>query len=254
MSGIRFESSNGVALITIDRPERRNAIDRPTAEALAAALDDLDARDDVAVGVLTGAGSSFSAGMDLKALSAGGERPLTESRGMFGIVEQPPLKPLIAAVEGAALGGGFEIALACDLIVAASNAVFGLPEVRRGLVAAAGGLIRLPRRIPSAIALELALTGGPLSAERSSELGLINRLCEPGAALEVALALAAEIAQNAPLAVRSAKQIIRESLDLPVVEAFRQQQPAVAIVRGSEDAHEGALAFVEKRSPAWQGR
>ena len=254
MTGIRFESIERIALITIDRPERRNAIDRLTADALAAALDELDARDDLAVGVLTGAGSSFSAGMDLKAVNAGGERPITASRGMFGIAERPPEKPLIAAVEGAALGGGCEIALACDLIVAASNASFGLPEVKRGLVASAGGMIRLPRRIPRAIALEHVLTGAPLTADRARELGLVSRVCEPGDAQEVALGLAGEIAQNAPLAVRAAKQIVGDSLDVPFAVAFTAQQPKVQMVRESEDAREGMLAFIEKRPAVWRGR
>lgn len=254
MNGIVLETLDGVALITIDRRERRNAIDRPAAEALAAALDELDARDDLVAGVLTGAGSSFSAGMDLKALAAGGERPDTESRGMFGIVERPPVKPLIAAVEGPALGGGFEIVLACDLIVAAADAVLGLPEVKRGLVAAAGGLIRLPRRIPFGIALELVMTGESIGADRGQELGLVNRVCEPGRAQDVALALASLVASNAPLAVQSAKRIIHESLELAIGDAFVRQQSAVQLVRDSEDAREGMLAFVEKRPAVWRGR
>jgi enoyl-CoA hydratase/carnithine racemase len=249
-----LEPQGRIALITIDRPERRNAIDRPTAEALAAALDELDQRDDLTVGVLTGAGSSFCAGMDLKALATTGERPVTEARGMFGIAEQPPHKPLIAAVEGSALGGGLEIALACDLIVAASTASFGLPETKRGLVAAAGGLIRLPRRIPPAIASELMLTGDPISAARAYELGLVNVICEPGHAVQGALELAARIAKNAPLALRTAKRIVNETLALPVADAFAHQAPLVQAVRDSEDAREGTQAFVEKRAPAWQGR
>src|SRR5206468_258554 len=181
---IRFEAARGVAVITIDRPRVRNAVDLPTAEAIAAALDELDARDDVRAGILTGAGGFFSAGMDLKALNATGQRPISASRGAFGVVERPPETPLIAAVEGPALGGGFEIALACDLIVASAEARFGFPEVKRGLVAAAGGLIRLPRRIPSAVALEMVLTGEPIAAERARELGLVSRVVEPGTALD----------------------------------------------------------------------
>jgi enoyl-CoA hydratase len=254
-NAIRLEARDRVALITIDRPQRRNAIDLPTAQALAEALDELDANDDLFVGVLTGAGASFCAGMDLKALSTGGGvRPYTESRGMFGIVEQPPRKPLIAAVEGHALGGGFEIALACDLIVAAENASFGLPEVKRGLIASAGGVIRLPRRIPSAIALELVLTGEPLPAPRAHELGLVNRLCAPGAVQDVALELARQIAQNAPLAVCAAKRVHHTSAGLEIAEAFLRQQHTVERVRQSEDAREGTLAFVEKRAPVWHGR
>jgi enoyl-CoA hydratase len=254
MSGIKVERLERVCVITIDRQERRNAIDQPTAEALAAALEDFDARHDVVVGVLTGAGGSFSAGMDLKALAAGGARPDTESRGMLGITGRPPVKPLIAAIEGPALGGGFEIALACDLIVAATSASFGLPEVRRGLVAAAGGLIRLPRRIPAAVALELILTAEPITAERGYALGLVNQLCEPGQGRETALALAARIAANAPLAVRAAKRIASDSTNLSMADAFANQQPIVQMVRESEDAREGTRAFVEKRAAEWQGR
>src|SRR4051794_12619374 len=232
LNWIRFEACDRVALITIDRPQRRNAIDLPTAAALADALEELDTKHDLFVGVLTGAGGSFCAGMDLKALNAaGGGRPYTESRGMFGIVERPPRKPLIAAVEGHALGGGFEIALACDLIVAAENASFGLPEVKRGLIASAGGVIRLPRRIPSAVALELVLTGEPLPASRAHELGLVNRLCAPGTAQDVALELADQIALNAPLAVCAAKWIHHSSAELSIAEAFLRQQHTVETVR-----------------------
>ena len=251
---IRFEAARGVAVITIDRPRVRNAVDQPTAEAIAAALDELDARDDVRAGILTGAGGFFSAGMDLKALNATGQRPISASRGAFGIVEDPPETPLIAAVEGPALGGGFEIALACDLIVASAEARFGFPEVRRGLVAAAGGLIRLPRRIPSAVALEMVLTGEPIGAERARELGLVSRVVEAGTALDAARGLAAAIAANAPLAVRTSKRIAYESADWPLAEAFERQQPIVQVVRDSEDAREGARAFVEKREPVWAGR
>jgi enoyl-CoA hydratase/carnithine racemase len=254
VSGIRFEAQGRIALITVDRPEQRNAIDRPAAEALAAALDELDARDELTVGVLTGVGPSFSAGMDLKALSATGERPHTQTRGMFGIAERPPRKPLIAAVEGPALGGGLEIALACDLIVASATASFGLPEVRRGLVASAGGLVRLPRRIPAAAAVELILTGDPISATRGYELGLVNAISEPGQALHAALELAARIGQNAPLALLTAKQIVNETLAMSVSEALAHQASLVQAVRDSHDAREGTQAFVEKRDPVWQGR
>jgi enoyl-CoA hydratase/carnithine racemase len=253
-SDVRFETRDAVAVITIDRPAVRNAVDRATAEGIAAALDELDARKEVAVGILTGAGAAFSAGMDLKALTVTGERPVSESRGVFGIAERPPEKPLIAAVEGFALGGGFEIALACDLIVAASDARFGLPEVRRGLVAAAGGAIRLPRRIPSAIAMEMLLTGEPLQAARAYALGLVNRVVEPGEALAAALELATAISAGAPVAVRTAKQIANESAEWPIREAFERQRPLIQAVRDSEDASEGARAFVEKRAPVWRGR
>jgi len=251
---VTFAAAGGVGVITLDRPDVRNAVDRPTAEAIARALDELDGNDDVTVGVLTGAGGIFSAGMDLKAFSATGERPIVDGRGAFGICERPPEKPLIAAVEGKALGGGFEIALACDCIVAAEDAAFGLPEVKRGLVAAAGGLVRLPRQLPRNLAMELVITGEPMAATRAHELGLVNHLAPHGGALEAALALAARVAPNAPLAVRASKRVVVESAGWPADEQFDRQRPLVAVVRNSDDAKEGARAFVEKRAPAWQGR
>jgi enoyl-CoA hydratase/carnithine racemase len=251
---VRFEVTDGVGVITIDRPRVRNAVDKPTAEAIAAALDELDGRDDIHAGVLTGSGPVFSAGMDLKAFSATKERPISATRGGFGIVERPPATPIIAAVEGRALGGGFEMALACDLIVAAENAEFGLPEVRRGLVAAAGGVVRLPRRLPRNIAMELVLRGNPLAAAEAQRFGLVNRLTPPGKAVEEAVRLAAEIAGHAPLAVRTAKWLVDASADWPAEEAFARQAPYTAAVRESADAAEGARAFVEKRPPVWTGR
>jgi enoyl-CoA hydratase/carnithine racemase len=250
---VLFEVAGAIATITLNRPGRRNAIDLPMAEAISAALDEMDARADVTVGVLAAAGTVFSAGMDLKAFSATGQRPLTEARGAFGITARPPAKPLIAAVEGRALGGGFEIALACDLIVAAKDAQFGLPEVKRGLVAAAGGVLRLPRRIPGAIAKELILTGEPISASRAFDLGLVNRVVPPGTAVAEARELAAAIAANAPLAVRTAKLLVEESARWPLDEAFARQAPHTDRVRSSADAAEGARAFVEKRAPVWTG-
>jgi enoyl-CoA hydratase/carnithine racemase len=253
-ANVTTEVVGGVAVITIDRPQVRNAIDRATAEEIAAALDELDARDDAVAGVLTGAGGLFSAGMDLKAFSASGERPISERRGAFGICGSPPEKPIIAAVEGKALGGGFEIALACDCIVAAADAAFGLPEVKRGLVAAAGGVVRAPQRLPRNLAMELVITGEPLPAARAYELGLVNRLAPTGQALAEALVLASKIAPNAPLAVKTSKRIVNESAVWPDGELFDRQRPWVDVVRNSEDAREGARAFVEKRAPAWQGR
>jgi enoyl-CoA hydratase/carnithine racemase len=254
MSTVTFEASGGLAVITIDRPQVRNAVDRATAETLAAALDELDRRDDVTVGVLTGAGGFFSAGMDLKAFSASGERPISESRGSFGICGRPPDKPLIAAVEGKALGGGFEIALACDCIVAAADAAFGLPEVKRGLVAAAGGVVRLPQRIPRNVAMEMVITGEPIGAPRAQELGLVSRLATSGEALAAAREIAEVVAANAPLAVKTSKRVLRESALWPDEELFERQAPIIDVVRNSEDAKEGARAFVEKRAPLWQGR
>ncbi|WP_019874281.1 crotonase/enoyl-CoA hydratase family protein [Sporichthya polymorpha] len=251
---VLFEVTDGVALITLNRPERRNAIDLPTAEAIDAALTQLDERDDVVVGVIAGSGPVFSAGMDLKVIAAGGPRPIVPGRGAFGIVENPPAKPLIAAVEGAALAGGFEIALACDLIVAAEDATFGLPEVKRGLAAAAGGAVRLPQRIPYSHAMRMILTGEPIPAQRAYELGLVVELTPPGGALAAAQALAASIAVNAPLAVRTSKQVINLVQGKSMPEAFEAQRPLMQRIRESADALEGAKAFAEKREPRWTGR
>jgi len=251
---VKVEVVERVQIITINRPEARNAINYEAAQELAAALDRLDADDDVAIGVLTGAGNSFCAGMDLKAFAATGQRPYAGDRGFAGICERPPRKPLIAAIEGYALAGGCEVALACDLIVAANNATFGLPEVKRGLVPGSGGLVRLPARIPYHIAMEAALTGDMFPAERFHQHGLINRLVEPGQALAVALELAGVVAQNGPLAVRTAKGIIAESRNWRPEDMFDLQRPRIAHIFTSADAKEGATAFAEKRKPVWTGK
>jgi enoyl-CoA hydratase len=247
------ERREGVLLITLNRPDARNAVNRAVAEAMAGALDELDADDALAVGVVTGAGRGFSAGMDLKAFVAG-ERPYVEGRGFGGLAERAADKPLIAAIEGFAVAGGLEIALACDLVVAARGARLGIPEVKRSLVAAAGALLRLPRRIPYGVALELALTGEPIDAERGYELGLVNRLAEPGAALGAALELARAIAANGPLALAASKRILREQFDWSEDEFWARQSEIAAPVFGSQDAREGATAFAEKRAPVWRGR
>jgi enoyl-CoA hydratase/carnithine racemase len=254
VAGLRVERDGAVLLLLLDRPERRNAIDRPTALALAAALDAFDADDTLTVAVLAGSGATFCAGMDLKAFAATGERPVHDVRGGFGIVEQPPVKPIVAAVEGAAFGGGFEIALACDLIVAGESARFALPEVKRGLLAAAGGLLRLREVLPRPLAAELALTGEPIDAARLAELGVVNRVVPDGSARQEAMALAHAIAANAPLAVRESKRVLVESGDWPLPERFERQRPIADAVRNSADAKEGAAAFVEKRAPRWTGR
>lgn len=243
---------DGVLLVTLDRPEARNAVNAALAEGVSAAMDRLDADPDLRVGILTGAGGTFCAGADLKAFVRG-ERPYAGRRGFAGLVELPPEKPLIAAVEGYALAGGCEIVLACDLVVAAETAVLGITEVRRGLVAAGGGLLRLPERIPYHLAMELALTGAHVPAPRMAELGLVNRLVPTGGALDAALALAGEITANGPLAVRTSKRIVVETLGRPAAEKWSRQQELVAPIATSADAREGATAFAEKRPPVWSG-
>ena len=246
------ERRDGVLLITLNRPEARNAVNLALAEGVAAALDELDADGDLAVGVVTGAGAGFCAGMDLKAFVTG-ERPWVGDRGFAGITQRASRKPLIAAVEGYAVALGFEIVLACDLVVAANDARFGIPEVKRGLVAAAGALLRLPRRIPYHLAMELALTGEPIGAERAAEIGVVSRLTEPGVALAGAHELAALIARNGPLAIDATKRIVQAAPDWPADEAWERQGEIAGPVFTSEDAREGATAFAAKRDPVWRG-
>ena len=247
------EADGGVLVITIDRPEARNAVNAAVAEAIAAALERLDAEDALRIGIVTGAGGTFCAGMDLKAFVTG-ERPWAGDRGFAGITQRAARKPLIAAVEGYALAGGFEIALACDLIVAARYARFGIPEVKRGLVAAAGGLFRLPQRIPYHLAMELALTGEPIDALRAAEIGIVNRVVDPGGALEAARELAGQIVGNAPLALSASKEVVQRAREWTEAEAWERQGQIAGDVFGSEDAQEGARAFAEKRAPDWKGR
>lgn len=247
------ERRGNVLVLTINRPEVRNALDLATADALARGIDELEDDEELRTGVLTGAEGFFSAGMDLKAFERG-DVPYVASRGIFGIVNRPPAKPLIAAVEGAALAGGFELMLACDMVVAAADTELGIPEVRRGLLAASGALLELPRRIPPAIAFELALTGEAIGAARAAELGLVNRVVAPGAALEEAIALAERIAANAPLAVLASKRVLSETLGWDADERWSRQGEIVGPVLTSEDAHEGARAFAEGRDPRWRGR
>lgn len=239
-------------LMTINRPEQRNAINLAVAQAIADALDLLDGDPELAVGVLTGAGKGFCAGMDLKAF-ASGERPHVADRGFAGITRRSADKPLIAAVEGFAVAGGLEIALACDLLVAATGTRLAIPEVKRSLVATGGALLRLPRTLPRNIVNELALTGEPLDAARAHALGLVNHLTEPGHALERALQLATTIAANGPLGLQATKRILNESADWREAEFFARQEEIAGPVLSSEDAREGARAFVEKRAPRWRG-
>ncbi|MFL5861366.1 MAG: crotonase/enoyl-CoA hydratase family protein [Solirubrobacteraceae bacterium] len=241
-----------ILLITLNRPDRRNAVNAAVAHGIAAALDELDADEALSIGVITGAGKGFCAGMDLKAFVAG-ESPVVADRGFAGITQRSADKPLIAAIEGFAVAGGLEVALACDLIVAARGARLGIPEVKRSLVAAGGALLRLPRVLPRNVTMELALTGEPILAERAHELGLVNRLVEPGQALDAALELAGTIAANGPLALAATKRILAESVDWPDAEFFERQEVIAAPVRDSADAREGATAFAEKRAPVWKG-
>jgi len=247
------EHHDGVLTITINRPAQRNAISREVAVQMAAAVEQLDADPTLSVGVLTGAGGTFSAGMDLKAF-ANGQTPILPGRGFGGLTQAVVRKPLIAAVEGWALGGGFEMALACDLIVAAYDARFGLPEVKRGLIAGEGGVIRLPKRIPYHVALKMLFTGEPISAIDAKQYGLVSDLAATGTALAAAQELAARIASNAPLALTKVKQILRETQSLNDTDAFAQQSKDAHTLLDTEDAHEGALAFAEKRAPVWRGR
>jgi enoyl-CoA hydratase len=250
---ILTQRRDAVLVITLNRPEQRNAVNLELAEGMAAALDELDDDPALSVGVITGAGKGFCAGMDLKAFVTGG-RPWVGDRGFAGIVRRSARKPLIAAIEGFAVAGGLEIALACDLIVAARGAKLGIPEVKRSLVAAGGGLLRLPRRMPYHLAMELALTGDPMPAERLYEAGVVNVVAEPGEALPAALALAARVAPNAPLALAATKRIVEESPDWRGDEMWERQAAITDPVFASEDAREGATAFAQKRAPVWTGR
>jgi enoyl-CoA hydratase len=248
---VLVEQRDRILIMTINRPQAKNAVNAAVSQGLAAAVDRLDSDPGLSVGIVTGAGGSFCAGMDLKAF-ARGENVVVEGRGM-GFTERPPVKPLIAAVEGYALAGGTELALATDLIVASKESAFGIPEVKRGLVAGGGGLLRLPQRIPYAIAMELALTGDNLTAQRAHDLGLVNVLAEPGSALDAAIELAERITANGPLAVAATKRIITESRGWSPDEMWGEQTRILMPVFSSNDAKEGAIAFAEKRPPKWTG-
>jgi enoyl-CoA hydratase len=247
------ERRGNVLLITLNRPEVRNAVNAALAAGVAGALDQLDDDESLSVGVLTGAGGFFCAGMDLGAFVKG-ESPWVGDRGFAGIAQRAARKPLIAAIEGFAVAGGMEIALACDLIVAAKGAKLGIPEASRSLVAAGGALLRLPRRMPYHVVMELALTGDPMPADRFHEFGVVNRLAEPGSAVEVALELAERLAKNGPLALAASKQILQEQYDWSSADMWEKQGAISGPVFASEDAKEGANAFKEKRDPVWQGR
>ena len=250
---VLVDVADGIMTVTLNRPKAKNAANKAMAVGVAAAMDELDSNDDIRVAILTGAGGTFCSGMDLKAFVTG-EMPVVEGRGFAGITEKPPQKPIIAAVEGYALAGGLELMITCDLVVAADNAKFGIPEVKRGLAAAGGGLLRLPQQIAPRLAMELALTGDFISAERAAEMGLINRVVPAGTALDAAKELAATISANGPLAVRISKQVMVESSEWSKQDMWREQQERVMPIFTSQDAIEGASAFAEKRAPKWTGK
>ena len=254
---VLFERRGHVAVLTLNRPDVLNAVNAAMSAQAGEALERIETDPDIRVGVVTGAGRAFCAGADLKAVSRGEGKPVVDGWGFAGMVQHVVSKPIIAAVNGLALGGGFEIAMSCDLVVASSEATFGLPEVKRGIIAGAGGLVRLGEQIPPRIALELALTGLPITALRAAELGFVNHVVEPDRVLDEALALADRIAANAPLAVRSTKKVMRRIIDrtLPGESfAWALSQAEAIVVRTSEDAKEGPRAFAEKRVPVWTGR
>jgi enoyl-CoA hydratase len=245
---ILTERRDRVLLITLNRPEARNAINTALAQALTAAIEELDSDDGLTAGVLTGAGGGFSAGMDLKAFATEGP-----PKGFDEFLRNGAKKPLIAAIEGFAVAGGLEIAVTCDLLVAAKGVRLGIPEVGVGLFAAGGALMRLPRLVPYGVAMEMALTGDPITAEKALEYGLVARLAEPGKAVDEAIALATRIAKNAPLSVAASKQLIVDSFGRTEEEFWKHQLPQLRVVFASDDAKEGPRSFAEKRAPKWTG-
>lgn len=250
---VLVSTEDGIMTVTINRPKARNAANKAVAVGIAAAMDELDSNDDIRVAILTGAGGTFCSGMDLKGFVSG-ETPTVKGRGFAGVTESPPKKPLIAAVEGYALAGGFELAITCDMIIAADDSKFGIPEVKRGLAAGAGGLVKLPKQIPPRLAMELALTGEFMTAQRAYEMGLINKVVPSGTALDEAKALATLISSNGPLAVAASKQVVVESQEWSADEMYAKQGEIIAPVFTSADAIEGATAFAEKRAPMWTGK
>jgi enoyl-CoA hydratase len=252
---VEFDQRGPFAIVKINRPEARNAVNGAVAQGIEDAIDKIEADDSIWAGILTGEPPVFCAGADLKEINSGNAAALQTERGGFGgITQRERTKPIIAAVDGPALAGGTEIVLSCDLVVASSTATFGIPEVKRSLVAAAGGLFRLPRKIPFNIAMELALTGEPITAELAHHHGLVNRLCEPGEALDVATTLAEQICANAPVAVRETRKIVLEATTAPDDVGWKMSMEGMAKAMSSEDFSEGLTAFIEKRPPRWSGR
>lgn len=253
MNEVLTTSSDGILVITINRPESNNALNQATMRAIDEAVRRLDTDKDLRVGILTGAGGTFSAGGDLKEMSGSDEAPNIDTTGMPRYISEPTEKPLIAAVEGYAVAGGFEFMMACDMAVSARNAKFGLPEVRVGLVAVAGGVLRLSRQIPPRVAMQLAMTGEMISADRAYELGIVNELVDPGSALDKAMELARRISTNAPLAVQASKKIVSTSPEWSKEDMWNMQKKIALPVFESKDAKEGTVAFAEKRQPIWKG-
>jgi enoyl-CoA hydratase len=252
---VDFQQRGPIAVIKINRPEARNAVNSAVAEGIEAAIDEIEAKNEIWLGIITGEPPVFCAGADLKEINAGRAATLATARGGFaGVAQRERTKPLIAAVDGPALAGGTEIVLACDLVVASTTATFGIPEVKRSLVAAAGGLFRLGRKLPMNMAMEMTLTGDPIAAEQAFHHGFVNRLVEPGKALDGAMALAEQVTANAPVAVRESRKVVLAATHADDEVGWKMSAESMGVAMTSEDFSEGLTAFIEKRPPRWKGR